>query len=80
MSASYISQFGAVAAPSADIIAQIFAALNISPRAFMPLLAGCPEIAAATTNVDDQAFTGQPLWARIVGTLGYWQRWLAGRA
>jgi hypothetical protein len=80
MSASYLSQFDAIAPPSADIIAQIMAALNISPRAFLPLLASGTQIAAATTNAEDQPLTGLLLLAMIIGALWYWQRWLAGRA
>src|SRR5207253_1938522 len=40
LSASYLSVGDAIAAPDADTIAQIIAAVNSRPRAYLPLLAG----------------------------------------
>jgi hypothetical protein len=73
MTASYLSQFDAVTSASADTITQILAALNMRPRAFLPLLVAQPtNIAAAPVSADTRALLG--LAFVLVGAVGVWLR------
>ena len=75
MRANYLSQFDAVISPSADTIAQILAALNSRPRAYLPLLAGGAEIAAVAPNpTNDGTLMGAALLLMVVGSIGLWLR------
>jgi hypothetical protein len=81
MSASYLSQFDAIAAPSADTIAQIIAALNIRPRTYLPLLVGggvVNIVAGAPSSKSDGMTIGEMLLL-VVGALWLWQRFLTSR-
>jgi hypothetical protein len=74
LNASYLSAGDAIATPSADTIAQIFAALNSRPRAYLPLLIGGANIiAAAPSRADDSALAGAALLFMIVSVLSL--RW-----
>jgi Agrin NtA domain len=71
MTASYLGQFDAVAAPNADTIAQILAALNLRARAYLPLLVGsATNIAATPRAADDRALLGLALG--VMGIVGVW--------
>jgi hypothetical protein len=75
MSASYLSQFDAIAAPSTSTIAQILAALDSRPRAYLPLLVGGAEVAfAAPRNPDVGMLAGMSLLFMIASLLSL--RWL----
>jgi Agrin NtA domain len=78
MSASYLSQFDAVATPSADTIAEIIAAVNSRPRAYLPLLVGgANNIATAPSSADDHALVGLALLVTLVGAIGVWLHFAA---
>jgi len=81
MSASYLSQFDAIAAPSADTIAQIIAALNIRPRAYLPLLvgSGIVKIAAGAPSTKSDGMAIGEVLLLVVGALWLWQRFLTSR-
>ncbi|MEP7115426.1 MAG: hypothetical protein ABI862_19340 [Ilumatobacteraceae bacterium] len=75
MSASYLSQFDAITRPSADTIAQILAALNMRPRAYLPLLIGGVEVALAPPrSVDESTLAGAALL--LVSVIVQSLRWL----
>jgi hypothetical protein len=77
MTASYLSQFDAIAAPSANTIAQILAALNSRPRAYMPLLVGGAEAAfAAPDSTDNHTLTGLALLFVVVSVLWFRRLWI----
>ena len=70
MQANYLSQFDAITTPTADAIAQILAALNIRPRAYLPLLASSAPIeAAAPRHTEDATLFGITLLVLGAGTL-----------
>ncbi|HEU5099820.1 MAG TPA: hypothetical protein VFU22_12405 [Roseiflexaceae bacterium] len=70
MQANYLSQFDAITTPTADTIAQILAALNSRPRAYLPLLASSTPIeAAAPTPSEDATLFGITLLAVGAGAL-----------
>ena len=76
LSASYLSAFDALATPDADTIAEIIAAVNSQPRAYLPLLAsGATRITAAPSRADDGTPVGVALL--LVGALGVWLRFAA---
>ena len=78
MSASYLSQFDAVDIPSDETIAEIIAAVNSRPRAYLPLLVGGANIVAtAPRNADDRALVSATLLLVIVGVLLLLRRHLA---
>ena len=78
MSASYLSQFDAIAIPSADTIAELIAAVNSRPRAYLPLLVGgANNIATAPSSADDHALVGLALLVTLVGAVGVWLHFAA---
>jgi hypothetical protein len=78
MSASYLSQFDAITTPSADTIAEIIAALNSRPRAYLPLLVGGANIVAgASRSADDGTLAGAAILFVVVGAIGLWLRFAA---
>ena len=75
MRANYLSQFDAITTPSADTIAEIIAALNSRPRAYLPLLVGGANIAAsAPKRTNDGTLAGAALLLVIASVLSL--RWL----
>ena len=75
---SYLSQFDAVATPSADTIAEIIAAVNSRPRAYLPLLVGgAVNMASAPSSADDHALVGLALLITVVGAVGVWLHFAA---
>jgi hypothetical protein len=78
MTASYLSQFDAITTPDADTIAQIVAAINSRPRAYLPLLVGGAQIVlAAPRDTDDRGLIG--LAFVVVGAVGVWLRFAMQR-
>jgi hypothetical protein len=77
MTASYLSQFDAVTPATADTIAQIQAALNIRPRAYLPVVLGgiTSIVARAPRGVDDRALLG--LVFVVISAVGMWLRFAA---
>src|SRR4051794_27482342 len=80
MHASYLSQVDAVSTPDADTIAQIIAAVNSRPRAYLPLLAGgstARRTDGAPSSADDHALFGLALVVvgAIAGGLRFAARW-----
>ncbi len=70
MRANYLSQFDAITTPSADTIAEIIAALNSRPRAYLPLLVGGANIAAsAPRRAEGDPLTGLALLSVVAGAL-----------
>ena len=70
LSASYLSVLDAIATPDADTIAQIIAAINSRPRAYLPLPAGGQGVAAnAPERADDRTLVGVALTFVVVGAL-----------
>ena len=81
MSANYLSAGDAISTPNADTIAQIIAALNIRPRAYLPLLVGGAVVniaAGAPSSKSDGMAIGEVLLL-VVGALRLWQRFLTSR-
>jgi hypothetical protein len=78
LSASYLSAFDALATPDADTIAQIIAAVNSRPRAYLPLLAGdgAKIASAAPTSTDNQTLTGLALLFVVVSVLWVRRLWI----
>ena len=77
MQANYLSQFDAVTSPTADTIAEILAALNIRPRAYLPLLAGGAEVAPATPRpAEDGTLISLTLLAVVAGALLLRRLWM----
>ncbi len=75
MRANYLSQFDAITTPSADTIAEIIAALNSRPRAYLPLLVGGANIVAgAPRSADDGTLAGAAILFVVVGAIGLWLR------
>src|SRR6266545_6720632 len=71
MRANYLSQFDAITTPSADTIAEIIAALNSRPRAYLPLLVGGANIVAgASRSADDGTLAGAAILFVVVGAIG----------
>jgi hypothetical protein len=64
----------AVASPSAETIAQILAALNIRPRAYLPLLVGGREVAPALPRAGSDGPAIGAALLLVVGALWLWQR------
>jgi len=74
MQANYLSQFDAVTSPTADTIAEILAALNMRPRAYLPLLIGGANItAAAPSRAANGTLASAALLLMIVSVLSL--RW-----
>jgi hypothetical protein len=70
MQANYLSQFDAVTPPTAETIAQILAALNSRPRAYLPLFASGAQIAAsAPRQAKDGTLLGIALLSVAAGVL-----------
>jgi hypothetical protein len=77
MAASYLSQFDAVASATPNTIAQIIAALNSRPRAYLPLLAGGATRSASGTPQSAGERTLFGLAFVVVAALGVWLRFVA---
>jgi len=70
LTASYLGAGDAIATPSDDTIAQIIAAVNSRPRAYLPLLTGGAEIvAAAPRQAEGDPLVGLTLLSVVAGVL-----------
>ena len=73
LSASYLSVLDAIARPDANTIAQIMAVINSRPRAYLPLIAGGAQVAAAPSPPNDGTLMGAALLLVGAGALGLWR-------
>jgi hypothetical protein len=71
--ANYLSEGDAIASPTPDTIAQIIAALQSKPRAFIPLAITrpSPALSAAPRQGNDGFLMGSALLAVVVGALSF---------
>jgi hypothetical protein len=77
MQANYLSQFDAVTSPTPDTIAEIIAAINSRPRAYLPLMTGgADSVAAAPRQAEDGTLISLTLLAMVAGALLLRRLWM----